>query len=185
MSWLMPIMLRGGWACAVGIALATQYVAAPTVTSAARIRTDFAVFGKGLGNSSVASAGVPNEVAQDSYTTDAITRICRVTAYCDQGLTAAGTLADEGQCAAPEDIPFGTEVYVPALRRTFVVTDRTHKRFRHNTVDIFIPVESKCFRFGRQYLECHFKLPETSWERPRNPRSFTLSRPVQRPQASI
>ena len=36
------------------------------------------------------------------------------------------------------------------------VTDRTHRRFRHNTVDIFIPSKKSCRNFGRRYLECEF-----------------------------
>ena len=106
-----------------------------------------------------------------------IYRVCRVTAYCDRGLTAAGTLAGVGQCAAPEDIPFGTEVYIPELDRTFVVTDRTHKRFRQNTVDIFIPAKTDCLEFGRNYLECHFRLPATEWRRPSKPALLQVSDP--------
>jgi 3D (Asp-Asp-Asp) domain-containing protein len=86
-------------------------------------------------------------------------RICRVTAYCDRGLTAAGVPAGIGQCAAPADIPFGARVYIPALDRTFIVTDRTAKRFRHNTVDIFMPGRDECLEFGCQYLECEITLP--------------------------
>lgn len=86
-------------------------------------------------------------------------RICRVTAYCDRGITASGVRSGVGQCAAPRDVPFGSKIYIPSLRRTFVVTDRTHPRFRHNTVDIFIPSERKCFQFGRSYLECHISPP--------------------------
>ena len=89
-------------------------------------------------------------------------RVCRVTAYCDHGITASGVRSGVGQCAAPQDVPFGSKIYIPALRRTFVVTDRTHPRFRHNTVDIFIPSEEKCFQFGRSYLECHITPPPKS-----------------------
>lgn len=87
-------------------------------------------------------------------------RVCRVTAYCDRGLTAAGVPAGVGQCAAPIDIPFGAHVYIPVLDRAFVVTDRTARRFRHNTVDIFLPQRRKCLEFGRQYLECKITLPD-------------------------
>ncbi len=85
-----------------------------------------------------------------------IRRVCRVTAYCDRGLTASGRRVGVGQCAAPAFIPFGSKVYIPALGRSFVVTDRTHPRFRHNTVDIFIPAENRCRDFGRRYLKCEF-----------------------------
>lgn len=85
-----------------------------------------------------------------------ITRSCRVTAYCDRGLTACGIPSGVGQCAAPEDIPLGSRVFIPALGRTFIVTDRTHKRFRHNTIDIFMPSRDSCLAFGRRYLEAQF-----------------------------
>ncbi len=87
-------------------------------------------------------------------------RIHRVTAYCDRGTTAAGVPSGVGQCAAPADIPFGSKIYIPALKRTFVVTDRTHKRFRHNTVDIFMPSKRRCREFGVDYLECVIQLPK-------------------------
>jgi 3D (Asp-Asp-Asp) domain-containing protein len=87
-------------------------------------------------------------------------RVLRVTAYCDVGITASGVPSGPGQCAAPADIPFGSRIYIPELETTFVVTDRTHKRFRHNTVDLFIPDEASCLRFGRQYLECVILPPE-------------------------
>lgn len=90
-----------------------------------------------------------------------IRRVCRVTAYCDRGLTASGVPSGLGQCAAPADIPFGSLVYIPQLDRTFVVTDRTHERFRHNTVDLFMPERSTCLQFGRNYLECEFHIIAT------------------------
>lgn len=87
-------------------------------------------------------------------------RTLRVTAYRDRGLTAAGVPSGLGQCAAPADIPFGAQIHIPALGRTFVVTDRTHKRFRHNTVDLFMLSTGECRTFGRKYLECEITLPE-------------------------
>jgi len=88
-----------------------------------------------------------------------LSRRLRVTAYCDQGITASGRPSGVGQCAAPADIPFGARVYVPELKRSFVVTDRTHQRFRHNTVDIFISDYDDCVEFGRKYLDCEITLP--------------------------
>lgn len=90
---------------------------------------------------------------------DVLRRMYRVTAYCDRGITASGVPAGVGQCAAPADIPFGAHIYVPALDRTFVVTDRTAPRFRHNTVDLFIPARDACLKFGCEYLECHVIIP--------------------------
>ncbi|MCG3125476.1 MAG: hypothetical protein CHACPFDD_00299 [Phycisphaerae bacterium] len=94
-----------------------------------------------------------------------IYRVCRVTAYCDNGVTASGKWTRVGHCAAPEDIPFGTEVYIPELDRTFIVTDRTAPRFRKNTVDIFMPTEFACTRFGCRYLECEFVIRPPSLAR--------------------
>ena len=109
-------------------------------------------------------AAVASEVAavvSDAleYHEDSVYRIYRVTAYCDRGTTAVGVSSGVGQCAAPADIPFGTRIYIPELDRTFVVTDRTARRFRHNTVDLFIPDKSQCKQFGCQYLECEVTLP--------------------------
>lgn len=87
-----------------------------------------------------------------------VRRICRVTAYCDRGTTASGRQSGVGQCAAPGDIPFGAKVYIPSLGKSLVVTDRTHRRFRHNTVDVFIPSKSNCLQFGRRYVECEFTI---------------------------
>lgn len=106
----------------------------------------------GGGDSPDADASVGRDQPVKCY------RICRVTAYCDRGTTAAGVPAGPGQCAAPADIPFGSRVYIPALGRTFIVTDRTHRRFRHNTVDLFIPSRRSCRAFGRQYLKCEFTI---------------------------
>lgn len=86
-------------------------------------------------------------------------RVCRVTAYCDRGITASGVRSGVGQCAAPADIPLGSVVYIPALKRHFVVTDRTHRRFRQNTVDLFIPNAGDCREFGRKFLTCEFTIP--------------------------
>ncbi len=110
------------------------------------------------------SAVVPNAdpvmiPARVEYQHKAVHRVYRVTAYCDRGLTAAGVSSGIGQCAAPADIPFGARVYIPALERTFVVTDRTARRFRHNTVDLFIPDREECLEFGRRYLECEIAFP--------------------------
>lgn len=98
--------------------------------------------------------------AYSSHGAPDLRRVYRVTAYCDRGVTAAGVPSGVGQCAAPADIPFGSQIYIPELDRTFVVTDRTAKRFRHNTVDLFIPDRSDCREFGRRYIECEVTLPD-------------------------
>jgi|GEM_PF-6600751 len=105
------------------------------------------------------SATIPADSRGIQYDQDPFYRIYRVTAYCDRGLTAAGVASGEGQCAAPADIPFGSRIYIPELDQTFIVTDRTAKRFRHNTVDLFIAERRDCIQFGRQYLECEITFP--------------------------
>lgn len=105
---------------------------------------------------SAEAAGEPQPVA---YREETICRVYRVTAYCDRGITAAGVPSGVGQCAAPADVPFGSRIYIPELDRTFIVTDRTAERFRHNTVDIFIPSRDQCLLFGRNYLTCEISMP--------------------------
>lgn len=98
-------------------------------------------------------------VADDEAQAVRVLRVCRVTAYCDRGTTAAGVPSGVGQCAAPGYIPLGSKVYIPALDQTFIVTDRTHRRFRNSTVDLFIPAKNQCRQFGCQFLECEFIIP--------------------------
>jgi 3D (Asp-Asp-Asp) domain-containing protein len=99
-----------------------------------------------------------NEELADDADTSTLYRVCRVTAYCDRGTTAAGVPSGLGQCAAPGYIPLGSVVHIPALGRSFVVTDRTHKRFRNSTIDIFIPSQQECRNFGRHFLECEVQI---------------------------
>ena len=117
---------------------------------------------EGVGRTSasgIVSQGAADARSAEEGDTWLVRRICRVTAYCDRGTTASGVPSGVGQCAAPADIPFGSKVYIPALDQTFIVTDRTAKRFRHNTVDIFITTRKACLEFGRDYLECEFTIP--------------------------
>ena len=102
---------------------------------------------------------VASEAQAGSANADVMRRICRVTAYCDRGTTASGVESGVGQCAAPIDIPFGSRIHIPELGRTFLVTDRTARRFRHNTVDLFIPTRAACLQFGRRYLVCEILPP--------------------------
>lgn len=95
----------------------------------------------------------------DVVQTGVIRRVCRVTAYHDQGETASGLPSGVGQCAAPRDIPIGSRVFIPALNKTFIVTDRTHRRFRNSTVDLFVPCRDACKQFGRNFLEVEITPP--------------------------
>ncbi len=102
-------------------------------------------------------AALPGHLSGDG---PVLRRICRVTAYHDEGITAAGVPSGIGQCAAPADIPLGSIIHIPALGRSFVVTDRTHRRFRQSTVDLFIPGREACRAFGRHFLEVEIRLPQ-------------------------
>jgi 3D (Asp-Asp-Asp) domain-containing protein len=112
---------------------------------------------------SVISTNIAGAAADEINSDNPDYRICRVTAYCDSGVTASGRWTRVGQCAAPEDIPFGSRIYIPELDRTFVVTDRTAKRFRKNTIDIFMPNRGDCIEFGCNYLEVEVRLPDEPW----------------------
>lgn len=112
----------------------------------------------------VESAGRPDSGPGQQANRRVVRRVYRVTAYNDRGLTASGVWSGVGQCAAPADIPFGARVHIPALGRTLVVTDRTHRRFRSNTVDIYMPGYEQCRSFGRRYLECVVEFPPEPFE---------------------
>jgi 3D (Asp-Asp-Asp) domain-containing protein len=87
------------------------------------------------------------------------TRLLRVTAYADHGVTASGQLTRPGTCAAPAGVPFGSRVYVPRVG-WLTVTDRTARRFRHNTIDIFMPSRADCVRFGVRFVPCAVQAPD-------------------------
>lgn len=108
----------------------------------------------------VGEPGIDQRNAASDSTTDVEYRICRITAYCDRGTTASGVQSGVGQCAAPGDLPFGTRITIPALGRSFIVTDRTHRRFRQSTVDLFMPSCRDCRDFGRRYLEVIIERPK-------------------------
>ncbi len=93
-----------------------------------------------------------------SATASAETRTVRlrVTAYCDRGRTASGRMAGPGQCAAPAWVPFGSKVCVDG--KVYVATDRTAKRFRQNTVDIWMPTRQRCMNWGVRYIDVRIEV---------------------------
>lgn len=155
-----------GWVCSAALALG---LASDLVTRAASVEEAVDVVASDAPGQAAALAANPDHAAGSPHRSGAVTlrRVYRVTAYCDLGITASGRAVGVGQCAAPADIPFGARVYIPALGRSFTVTDRTHRRFRHNTVDIFMPSRTSCLQFGRKYLECVITLPEAPAARAR------------------
>jgi 3D (Asp-Asp-Asp) domain-containing protein len=153
---MSPFLTGVLWGSVVLLGLVTGHLAAGEI-DAEPVRAAEFVAASPL--APIPSAVIEPEPEELEYQPDPVGRVCRVTAYCDRGLTAAGVPSGLGQCAAPSDIPFGALVYIPALDRTFVVTDRTARRFRYNTVDLFIPNRRDCKSFGCQYLECEITIP--------------------------
>ena len=70
-----------------------------------------------------------------------------------RGITASGVPVQEGvTIAAPPDVPFGSKIHVPALNRTYTVTDRGGA-IRGDRLDLFMEDIGKAMEFGKQRLE--------------------------------
>lgn len=87
-------------------------------------------------------------------------RVMRVTAYTSRdrgmdgrGITKSGERVQEGRTiAADQSIPFGTEIFIPALGKTFVVCDRGGAISR-GRLDLYMEKRSDAFEFGVRELE--------------------------------
>jgi 3D (Asp-Asp-Asp) domain-containing protein len=73
----------------------------------------------------------------------------------DLGITASGTKAntERGTIACPENIPFGTKLYIPELNKTYICEDRGNPRYIKwvgNTmkIDIFMDSKQAALLFG-------------------------------------
>ena len=69
--------------------------------------------------------------------------------------TATGTQTREGIIAAdPARLPYGTEVYILELQRSFVVEDTggAMRRAPHILIDIFVERRSDAFAWGRRQV---------------------------------
>lgn len=70
-----------------------------------------------------------------------------------KGITANGERVQEGRTiAADKSIPFGTEIYIPEMERTFVVSDRGEDISR-GRLDVFMESRKDALEFGVQNLE--------------------------------
>jgi len=79
-----------------------------------------------------------------------------VSAYTATGNpTASGVYPQVGHCAC-DHLPFGARVTLPD-GRTLVVTDRFGGSYT-DRLDIYLPSESACWQFGRQYLKCRIEV---------------------------
>ena len=91
-------------------------------------------------------------------------RMMRVTAYTrndkgmnDKGITANGENALEGRTiAADSSIPFGTQIYIPELGKTFTVTDRGGA-IKGDRLDMYMEGPKGALKFGERELEVQIK----------------------------
>lgn len=87
-------------------------------------------------------------------------RIMRVTAYTSRdrgmngkGITANGEKAVEGRTiAADSSIPFGTQIYIPELGKTYTVVDRGGA-IKGDRLDLYMESRKDAMEFGVRYLE--------------------------------
>lgn len=77
-------------------------------------------------------------------------------AYCDHGITASGEPVRDGICAVDRingiTVPFGTRIIMPD-GKVLVVKDRFGGNL-NNHLDIWMPNEDDCWKFGRRNLMC-------------------------------
>lgn len=105
----------------------------------------------------------PNEFSRGS-TQKVEHRVMRITAYTShdkgmngQGITASCEPVVEGiTIAAPPDIPFGSQIYIPSLDKTYIVTDRGGA-IKGNRLDLYMMKRSDALEFGVQDLEVWIK----------------------------
>ena len=81
-------------------------------------------------------------------------------AYADKGITASGEYVREGICAMDRLngvlVPFNSRVTLPD-GRVLIVKDRFGGN-KENCLDIWMPTEDECWKFGRQNLVCRVEL---------------------------
>lgn len=90
----------------------------------------------------------------------------RISAYCScekccgpraSGITASGRRVGVGQCAAPSFVPLGSRVKVDG--RWLLVTDRTAKRWRGGTIDVYMPSHREARQHGVKWREVQIERP--------------------------
>ncbi|MHB1651636.1 MAG: 3D domain-containing protein [Desulfitobacteriaceae bacterium] len=87
-------------------------------------------------------------------------RVMRISAYTahdkgmdGRGITASGEQVEEGRTiAAPDSIPFGTQIYIPALDKTFTVIDRGGA-IQGDRLDLYMENRKDALEFGVQELD--------------------------------
>lgn len=84
----------------------------------------------------------------------------KVTAYTShdkgmdgKGITASGERVQEGRTIAGDpEIPFGSQIYIPALGKTYTVTDRGGA-IRGDRLDVYMEDRRQALEFGVRELE--------------------------------
>jgi len=117
-----------------------------------------------LRTASTPTLSISGQVSRGEPTQKIERRMMRVTAYTphdkgmnDKGVTADGEKAQEGQTlAADSSIPFGTQIYIPELGKTFTVTDRGGG-ITGDRLDIYMESRSDALKFGDRELEVRIK----------------------------
>lgn len=88
----------------------------------------------------------------------------RVSAYTSRdksmngrGITASGERAVEGRTVAADSrYPFGTLIYIPALDKHLVITDRGGS-IKDDRLDLYFERRKDAMKFGVQWLEVYIK----------------------------
>lgn len=74
-----------------------------------------------------------------------------------RGITASGERVQEGRTIATDpSIPFGTDIYIPALGKYYTATDRGGA-IRGNRLDLYMEKREDALKFGVQELEVFIK----------------------------
>lgn len=75
----------------------------------------------------------------------------------DKGITASGEKALEGRTIATDSsIPFGTQIYIPKLGKTFTVRDRGGG-IKGDRLDMYMESRKDALKFGAPELEVLIK----------------------------
>lgn len=70
-----------------------------------------------------------------------------------RGITTSEEPVEEGRTiAVPPDIPFGAELYIPALGKTYIAKDHGGA-IKGNRLDLYMEDRNRALDFGVQYLE--------------------------------
>lgn len=71
-------------------------------------------------------------------------------------LTASGLTARAGETVACDHLPFGTELYIPSLEKTFIVQDRFGGGYT-DRLDIYMESQDQAWEFGRRWLSVMYE----------------------------